>query len=277
MVSMVSFPVGRFAQAALQHIPWIAAQEKAARLPRLGELGRAAPRRGLALALLSGAAYSTGFNDIRIEIVLRPRASASAGHRGVFRRPILAACSTCPTNSSNSTARLTRSAPICAGARRSICFSRLQPARNRRFEIAGKRLGADVMNMSVSSSSMRKGETLMDTAVTLNAMHPDILVVRHHASGAVELLARKVDGSVINAGDGAHEHPDSSTARCADHPPQQGPHRRPGRCDLRRRDAFARRTLQHFAAEHHGRAGARCRTLHAAATRHRTDGRRGRA
>jgi len=75
------------------------------------------------------------------------------------------------------------------------------------FEIAGKRLGADVMNMSVSSSSMRKGETLIDTAVTLNAMHPDILVMRHHASGAVELLARKVDGSVINAGDGTHEHP----------------------------------------------------------------------
>src|ERR1043165_8242132 len=75
------------------------------------------------------------------------------------------------------------------------------------FEIAGKRLGADVMNMSVASSAMRKGETLIDTAITLNAMHPDILVVRHHASGAVELLARKVDGSVINAGDGAHEHP----------------------------------------------------------------------
>src|SRR3974390_3333786 len=75
------------------------------------------------------------------------------------------------------------------------------------FEIAGKRLGADVMNMSVSSSSMRKGETLIDTAITLNAMHPDILVVRHHSSGAVALLARKVDGSVINAGDGAHEHP----------------------------------------------------------------------
>src|SRR6201994_1844320 len=75
------------------------------------------------------------------------------------------------------------------------------------FELAGKRLGADVMNMSVSSSSMRKGETLIDTAVTLNAMHPDIIIVRHHASGAVELLARKVDCSVINAGDGAHEHP----------------------------------------------------------------------
>src|SRR3982074_3108699 len=75
------------------------------------------------------------------------------------------------------------------------------------FELAGKRLGADVMNMSVSSSSIRKGETLIDTAVTLNAMHPDLIVVRHHASGAVELLARKVDCSVINAGDGAHEHP----------------------------------------------------------------------
>ncbi|MBV9346810.1 MAG: aspartate carbamoyltransferase catalytic subunit [Pseudolabrys sp.] len=75
------------------------------------------------------------------------------------------------------------------------------------FELAGKRLGADVMNMSVSSSSIRKGETLIDTAVTLNAMHPDLIVMRHHASGAVELLANKVDCSVINAGDGAHEHP----------------------------------------------------------------------
>jgi aspartate carbamoyltransferase catalytic subunit len=75
------------------------------------------------------------------------------------------------------------------------------------FELAGKRLGADVMNMSASSSSMRKGETLIDTAMTLNAMHPDILVVRHHASGAVALLASKLDCSVVNAGDGAHEHP----------------------------------------------------------------------
>ncbi|MBA5778014.1 aspartate carbamoyltransferase catalytic subunit [Stappia sp. F7233] len=75
------------------------------------------------------------------------------------------------------------------------------------FEIAGKRLGADVMNMSVSSSSVKKGETLIDTAATLNAMNPDILVVRHHAAGAVHLLAQKVGCSVINAGDGAHEHP----------------------------------------------------------------------
>src|SRR5450756_1681799 len=75
------------------------------------------------------------------------------------------------------------------------------------FELAGKRLGADVMNMSTSSSSMRKGETLIDTAITLTAMHPDILVVGHNASGAVELLASKLDCSVINAGDGSHEHP----------------------------------------------------------------------
>lgn len=75
------------------------------------------------------------------------------------------------------------------------------------FELAGKRLGADVMNMSVGSSSVKKGETLIDTAMTLNAMQPDLLVVRHHAAGAVELLAQKVGCSVINAGDGAHEHP----------------------------------------------------------------------
>ena len=75
------------------------------------------------------------------------------------------------------------------------------------FELAGKRLGADVMNMSVASSSIKKGETLIDTAMTLNAMRPDLIVVRHHAAGAVQLLARKVDCSVINAGDGQHEHP----------------------------------------------------------------------
>jgi aspartate carbamoyltransferase catalytic subunit len=75
------------------------------------------------------------------------------------------------------------------------------------FELAGKRLGADVMNMNVSTSSVSKGETLIDTAMTLNAMRPDMIVVRHHAAGAVELLSQKVDCSVINAGDGAHEHP----------------------------------------------------------------------
>ena len=75
------------------------------------------------------------------------------------------------------------------------------------FELAGKRLGADVMNMAVKTSSVSKGETLVDTASTLNAMRPDILVVRHENAGAAELLSRKLSCSVINAGDGAHEHP----------------------------------------------------------------------
>ncbi len=75
------------------------------------------------------------------------------------------------------------------------------------FELAGKRLGADVINMSVSTSSVNKGETLIDTATTLNAMHCDLLVVRHDQSGAPNLLAQIVDAAVINAGDGTHEHP----------------------------------------------------------------------
>ncbi|MEM8742853.1 MAG: aspartate carbamoyltransferase catalytic subunit [Pseudomonadota bacterium] len=75
------------------------------------------------------------------------------------------------------------------------------------FELAGQRLGADVLNMSMATSSLKKGESLIDTALTLNAMRPDLLVVRHPASGAVNLLAQKVDCAVVNAGDGRHEHP----------------------------------------------------------------------
>ncbi|UYV38243.1 aspartate carbamoyltransferase catalytic subunit [Rhodobacteraceae bacterium D3-12] len=75
------------------------------------------------------------------------------------------------------------------------------------FELAGKRLGADVMNMAMQASSIKKGETLIDTALTLNAMHPDLLVVRHPNSGAVDLLSQKVNCAVLNAGDGQHEHP----------------------------------------------------------------------
>lgn len=75
------------------------------------------------------------------------------------------------------------------------------------FELAAKRLGADTLNMAVKNSSVSKGETLIDTASTLNAMRPDILVVRHQDAGAAELLSRKLDCSVVNAGDGAHEHP----------------------------------------------------------------------
>jgi aspartate carbamoyltransferase catalytic subunit len=75
------------------------------------------------------------------------------------------------------------------------------------FEIAGKRLGADVVNMHAATSSVKKGETLIDTAVTLNAMRADVIVIRHGSSGAVQLIADKVDCPVLNAGDGWHEHP----------------------------------------------------------------------
>lgn len=75
------------------------------------------------------------------------------------------------------------------------------------FEIAGKRLGADVVNMHAAQSSVKKGETLIDTAVTLNAMRADVIVIRHQSSGAVQLIADKVDCPVLNAGDGRHEHP----------------------------------------------------------------------
>jgi aspartate carbamoyltransferase catalytic subunit len=75
------------------------------------------------------------------------------------------------------------------------------------FEIAGKRLGADVVNMHAAQSSVKKGETLIDTAMTLNAMRADAIVIRHQSSGAVQLIAGKVDCPVLNAGDGRHEHP----------------------------------------------------------------------
>jgi aspartate carbamoyltransferase catalytic subunit len=97
--------------------------------------------------------------------------------------------------------------PVLRGRTQINLFFEASTRTQSSFEIAGKRLGADVMNMQVAASSVKKGETLIDTAATLNAMHPDILVVRHHAAGAVHLLARKVDCSVINAGDGQHEHP----------------------------------------------------------------------
>ncbi|MFC3581049.1 aspartate carbamoyltransferase catalytic subunit [Sphingomonas hylomeconis] len=75
------------------------------------------------------------------------------------------------------------------------------------FEIAGKRLRADVVNMHAATSSVKKGETLIDTAMTLNAMRADVIVIRHGSSGAVRLIADKVDCPVLNAGDGSHEHP----------------------------------------------------------------------
>jgi aspartate carbamoyltransferase catalytic subunit len=97
--------------------------------------------------------------------------------------------------------------PALAGLTQINCFFENSTRTLLSFEIAGKRLGTDCVNMTVGASSIRKGETLLDTALTLNAMRPDILVIRHGDSGAVKLIADKVACSVINAGDGRHEHP----------------------------------------------------------------------
>ena len=101
------------------------------------------------------------------------------------------------------------------------CFFENSTRTRTSFEVAGKRLGGDVINMSVSASSMVKGETLIDTAMTPSAMHPDVQVVRHPESGAVHLLSEKVDCAVVNAGDGSHEHPTSPARRASDPPGQR--------------------------------------------------------
>ena len=103
--------------------------------------------------------------------------------------------------------RRTKSANVLAGMTQINMFFEASTRTQASFELAGKRLGADVMTMQVAHSSVKKGETLIDTALTLNAMHPDLLVVRHPSSGAVNLLASKVNCAVLNAGDGRHEHP----------------------------------------------------------------------
>ncbi|MFC3050736.1 aspartate carbamoyltransferase catalytic subunit [Kordiimonas pumila] len=100
-----------------------------------------------------------------------------------------------------------KTTPICAGLTQINLFFENSTRTLMSFEIAGKRLGMDTISMSTASSSIKKGETLLDTADTLNAMHPDVLVVRHADSGAVQLLSEKMDCAVINAGDGRSEHP----------------------------------------------------------------------
>jgi aspartate carbamoyltransferase catalytic subunit len=100
-----------------------------------------------------------------------------------------------------------RHADALAGATQINMFFEASTRTQASFELAGKRLGADVMNMAMQASSLKKGETLIDTATTLNAMGPDLLVVRHPHSGAVNLLAEKMTCAVLNAGDGRHEHP----------------------------------------------------------------------
>ena len=97
--------------------------------------------------------------------------------------------------------------PVLQGRTQVNLFFEASTRTQSSFEIAGKRLGADVMNMAVANSAVSKGETLLDTAMTINAMQPDFLVVRHQSSGAAELLAQKVSCAVVNAGDGQHEHP----------------------------------------------------------------------
>jgi len=103
--------------------------------------------------------------------------------------------------------RVDKRSDILAGMTQINMFFENSTRTQASFELAGKRLGADVMNMAMQASSIKKGETLIDTALTLNAMHPDLLVVRHPDSGAVDLLAQKVNCAVLNAGDGRHEHP----------------------------------------------------------------------
>jgi aspartate carbamoyltransferase catalytic subunit len=83
------------------------------------------------------------------------------------------------------------------------------------FEIAAKRLSADAVNISGSTSSTTKGETLLDTARNLEAMRPDVIVLRHGASGAAKLVSEHVDSAVVNAGDGTHEHPTQALLDCA--------------------------------------------------------------
>jgi len=100
-----------------------------------------------------------------------------------------------------------KNTPICAGLTQINLFFENSTRTLMSFEIAGKRLGMDTVSMATSSSSIKKGETLLDTAATLNAMHPDVLVMRHADSGAVKLLSEKMECAVINAGDGRAEHP----------------------------------------------------------------------
>ena len=123
------------------------------------------------------------------------------------------------------------------------------------FELAGKRLGADVINIAVASSAIKKGETLIDTAMTLNAMHPDMLVMRHPDAGAAPAARepRRVRGDQRGRRQSRASH--TGAAGCAHHPPPLRPHPgAPGR-HLRRCAAQPGRPLQHPAAQHHGRGG----------------------
>ena len=142
------------------------------------------------------------------------------------------------------------------------------------FELAAKRLSADTINFQGSTSSVQKGESLIDTAKNIEAMQVDTVVVRHASSGAAELLARELDASVVNAGDGIHEHPtqgllDIFTIR--EHLPLAGPARVPGR----RHPPLARGALQPVGVAQARRAGDGVRPADADSAWHRAVGRHG--
>ena len=165
-----------------------------------------------------------------------PPSPPSSPHvRGIVRGAKSAPCSTWPTRPAEGNRQINKKRDVLRGRTLINLFFEASTRTQSSFELAGKRLGADVMNMSVKTSSVSKGETLIDTASTLNAMRPDILVVRHQDAGAAELLSRKLDCSVINAGDGAHEHPTQALLDALTIRRHAGRLRRAGGGDLRRR------------------------------------------
>ena len=145
------------------------------------------------------------------------------------------------------------------------CFFENSTRTRTSFEVAGKRLGGDVINMSVAASSMHKGETLIDTAMTLSAMHPDVLIVRHPEIGRGPAAFRETRLRRHQCRRRQSRAPDPGIARRFDDPPAQGPARRAHRRDLRRRPAQSRRALEHCALKHDGSARARRRAAHSAA------------
>ena len=126
------------------------------------------------------------------------------------------------------------------------------------FATAASRLGADTLNLQAESSSLKKGESLLDTVRTLDAMKPDCIVMRHASSGACEFVARHLDIPVINAGDGCARASHAGAARCADHPRPAGLARKHAPDDPRRHPAQPRGALESAAAEQIRRAASRC-------------------
>ena len=137
------------------------------------------------------------------------------------------------------------------------------------FEFAEKRLSADTVNVAASTSSVSKGETLVDTARNLEAMRIDMVVIRHGASGAAQFLADRIESNVINAGDGTHEHPTQGLLDLLTLRDHFGDLKGRRVCIVRRRAALARRAVEHLGPEETGRRGRRLRSAVAAAERDR--------